>query len=286
LRDRITMGLHQASLAVCVSNAVAVDLLTDGVTERHVKVIHNGVSTLRIAVGDALQLRKELGIPADAVVVTQVGSLIPRKGWDLLLRAIALLDGESPPLALLVVGDGPERGELVRSVEAQGLADRVYVLGERRDAGAIYRDATDIAVLASREEAFGLSLLEAAALGVPGVGFRIGGIPEVVEDGITGLLVSPEDPEALAAALRTLATDAELRRRMGDAARERALSLFSVEQNAASFHSAYEELLACPAAQFGWRGAWTSPAVYTRAAAAVLGRRLGRLRSGWASNSP
>lgn len=285
-RDRYTMGLHQASLAMCVSQAVAAGLLVDGMPSERIRVSYNGVSTSRLEAGDAVGLRRDLGIAADAVVAMQAGALVSGKGWDVLLAAMERLAIDEIPLHLLVVGDGPDRQALQQRVNRYDPIARVHFLGQRDDVGALYRDVADIAVLASRQEAFGLSMAEAATMGLPGVASRVGGIPEVVEDGITGLLVSPEDPEALAAALRTLATDAELRRRMGDAARERALSLFSVEQNAASFHSAYEELLACPAAQFGWRGAWTSPAVYTRAAAAVLGRRLGRLRSGWASNSP
>src|SRR5207245_5777728 len=141
------------------------------------------------------------------------------KGVDVLLRAAATLPG----LLVEVAGDGPERPGLEAidpSATFLGWQPRLDDLLAR----------WDVFALPSREEAFGIAALEAMAAGRPVVATRVGGLPELIEDGLTGLLVPPDDPAALAAALARLAADPALRARMGQAARERAAACFPVER--------------------------------------------------------
>jgi glycosyltransferase involved in cell wall biosynthesis len=126
--------------------------------------------------------------------------------------------------------------------------------------------ATDIMALASRADAFGLVLAESGYFGLPTVATRVGGIPEVIEDGVTGLLVPPDDPDALAAALVRLIDDPALRLRFGQAAKARVQALFGVEQMVAAFHATYDTLAGVPRSRLGWFGGGFSARPYFKAA--------------------
>jgi phosphatidylinositol alpha-1,6-mannosyltransferase len=175
------------------------------------------------------------GVPVDAVReryglaggrwLLSVSALAPHKGIDTVLHALALLDGKEADVRYAVAGEGEGRHELERLAEKLGLAGRVRFLGGVPDADlpALYNLA-DVYVGASRRtplsvEGFGIALAEAAASGRPVVAGRTGGIPEVVKDGETGLLVDAERPEAVAEAVRRLLCDPKLARRLGAAAR-------------------------------------------------------------------
>lgn len=171
-------------------------------------------------------------------VVLAVGRLVYYKGFDYLVRAMASVDGH-----LVIVGDGPMRGELARLAAEQGVADRVTLAGRVDDAASHYA-AADVFVLpaVARSEAFGLVQLEAMAAGLPVVNTRIpSGVPFVSRDGETGLTVPPRDPGALAAALTRLLDDAELRVRLGAAARQRVLTEFSAGRMARDTLALYRE---------------------------------------------
>ena len=126
--------------------------------------------------------------------------------------------------------------------------------------------------LASRGDAFGLVLAEAGYFGLPAVSTRVGGIPEVVEDGVTGLLTPPDDPAALAAAISRLQGAPRLRRQLGDAARARVEARFSVDRMAREFEAAYVELASMPAGQLGWVSLLRRSAPYVRLLTAVRRR--------------
>jgi len=243
LRERCAFLLHQASCVVGVSAAILRDLIEDGVPPERTRVIYNGVDLAHLERGDARGLRESLRITPQEVVLTAVGSLIPRKGFDVLLEATARLVRRGLPVRLLVVGEGPDLTLLREQARSLGLEGRAHFLRERTDVGAIYRDATDIAVAAARSEAFGLSSIEAGAFGVPVVATAVDGVPEVVEDGVTGRLVPPDDPAALAGAIEALARDPVERRRLGDAGRTRVLERFSAARQAAAFSMLYTDLL-------------------------------------------
>ena len=262
-RSRFTSMIHQADMIVGVSRHVVQDLRDDGVPERRTKIIPNGVNFAKLDRQGA-DLRRALGIADAAVVIGSAGSLIHRKGHDVLLGAMRRMSGEPP--VLVIAGDGPEREALQRSSVRLGLADRVHLIGFRDDVAALYR-ACDVFVLASRAEAFGLVLAEAAYFGRPSVATDVGGVPDMVIDGRTGLIVPPGDEQALADALGRLVSDPALRRALGDAARAHALANFSVERMSAEFARLYRHL-AASSADRGWTALAAHAAPYLR----LLGR--------------
>ncbi len=276
LRGRCIFGLHHPTEIVGVSRETVHGLVDDGVPPQRTRVVHNGIDLGRLAAGDARDLRPRLGIAPDEVVIVGVGSLIPRKGFHVLLDAFARLRAAHPRTRLLVVGDGPEREALDVLARSLGLAGSVHFLGERADVGAIFRDAGDLMASASFEEAFGLAVMEAAAMGLPVVATRVAGTAEVVADGVTGIIVPVEDAEALARGLARLVEDAEARRRFGEAGRALIQAEYTIERNVLAFTDIYETLLARPASDLGWLSAWGPLRPWARLMGRTVRRKLSK----------
>lgn len=164
-------------------------------------------------------LRKELGLSESTVLVGTVGRLVPIKGVDFLLNAVQKLAGSTGvDFCLLIIGDGVMRKDLESQVFALGIENRVRFLGWRFDLEKIYADL-DVVVLSSLNEGTPVSLIEAMAAGKAVVATKVGGVPDVVEDGVTGLLVPSKDPQGLADAIRGLLQDTDLRKCLGQKAR-------------------------------------------------------------------
>jgi glycosyltransferase involved in cell wall biosynthesis len=179
--------------------------------------------------------------PADALpAIVAVGRLRAPKDPVSLVRALALLQG---PFHATLVGDGPDRPVVDEEVRRADLAGSVLLAGERDDVAEILASSA-IFVLSSRSEALPVSVLEAMAAGLPVVATRVGGVPELVVDGETGLLVPPADPRALAAALQRLVDEPELRARLGAAGRARVEERFALESFLQSHLDLYRRALA------------------------------------------
>ena len=207
-----------------------------------IDVIYNAVDfTQAQATMPKAEMRKTLGLPGDARVAGIIARLTEQKGHRYLFDALT----SQPALAdvhLLVVGDGAQRDALVSDVDAKGLSSRVHFLGARRDLGNLLA-AMDLFVLPSLWEGLPLSMVLAMGAGLPIVATRVAGIPEVVDDGRTGLLVAPRDVDALGAALARLFGDPELRRRIGEDARAAVLPRFGVDRYVDSVAALYDRLL-------------------------------------------
>jgi len=241
-RERFVTLLHQASAIVGVSSSVVADFARDGFPASRLRLIANGVDFNRFHPGPDRGLRAQLGLNDNAILIASVGSLIPRKGFDILIEALARTGLER--LHLAIAGEGPERAALEALAAARGLGERVHFLGYQAEIGPLYR-AADIAALGSRSEAFGLALAEAGYFNLPAVASAVGGVPDVVAREETGVLVPSEDIGAFAGALRTLAENPAERRRLGKAARQRVTSLFSLSRMVGDFERLYDELLDC-----------------------------------------
>lgn len=245
-------------LAHCiVVNAEAVRqwLVEEGFRRDNIVVIRNGVDLSRFEKrGDGPRLRRELGIPQGAPIVAVVTRLHELKGLDYFLQAAAAVAGRYPDVRFLIVGDryGLKDRMVVREDAYQaeleclaahlGIAHRVVFSGFRLDIPELLAEVA-VSVLPSLSEGLSNSLLESMAAGVPVVATRVGGSPEAVEDGVSGLLVPPRDAAALAEGMNALLGDAALARRLGEAARRRIADHFSLESMTRELERLYLRLL-------------------------------------------
>jgi glycosyltransferase involved in cell wall biosynthesis len=213
----------------------------EGVNPKKVLHVPNGIAPPPPPSG--ADVRSELGIPAGAPVIGTVSVLRPQKALDVFIRASALLLREYPDLRVLLAGNGPLMGELMELVHNLGVQDRLLMLGYRSDAPDVMA-ALDVAVSSSAFEGSPLAVMEYMESARPIVATRVGGVPDLIEDGVHGLLVEPGDVPGLAAAIGRLLTDREAARRMGEAARERRRHEFTVELMVRRFEALYELLVA------------------------------------------
>ena len=203
--------------------------------------VHNGMDPSPLLAARGHCIRSELGL-GRAPVITFVGRLAPPKDPLTLLHACRMLPGN---FRVLLVGEGELRDSVTDYAQRNGLVSKVLLTGERDDIPEILA-ASDIFVLPSDWEGLPLTIIEAMMAGLPVAATRVGGVPELVEDGVTGYLVPPQDSHALAEALRKLLADPALRRRMGKAGRRRALEQFSLDRMLRETQAVYESVLGCP----------------------------------------
>ncbi len=190
----------------------------------------------------AAEARAALGLEPDAPVVGIVARLVPIKDVSTFLRAVAAVARAVPDLRAIVVGDGEERAALEREAHALGLGERCRFTGWRADMARVYA-ALDVGALTSLNEGSPVSVIEAMAAGRPVVATAVGGVPDVVDDGRTGLLVPPRDPEAFGAALARVIALPDRGRSLGAAGRVRAFERYDAARLVRDVDALYAELL-------------------------------------------
>lgn len=222
---------------------------TEGVAPARTLTVYNGVTPLQPEPGEAASLRAELECPPGTLVVATVCNVRRVKGLDVLLHAVAQVRLTWPDVRFLIAGGLGTRPEQVAfNAELQqlgrelGTSDCVRFLGPNSSIPALL-ELSDVFALPSRSEGLSNALLEAMAAGLPCIATSVGGNPELIEDGVTGLLVPSEDPHALAGGLMALLRDAELRERLGTAGRARVLEHFSIEAMVARVTAGYAQVL-------------------------------------------
>lgn len=228
------------------------EFITDELGYPHdkVRIIHNGIDLASFGVDGDRSVLAEFGIDDDDAVVGIVATLRSVKDHPTLLRAAKCLLAEQPRMTVLIVGDGPTRLELEALCSELGIADHVRFVGNQRDVGR-FLSAMDVFVLCSTTECFPFSVLEAMACARPVVCTDVGGVREIVVDGVTGYLVPPRNVQLLAARLKALLGDREFAREMGRAGRRRVESNFSLEISVASAERAIEEVVGAPRRRWG-----------------------------------
>ncbi len=237
---RCSMAFTDAVATVC--EAARADLVRGAALPAEKLVaIPNGIRVERFAAADAASraaLRDELGLGDGTRVIGTVGRLNPVKDHAGLIHAFADVRAAGIDAALVIAGDGALRGELEALVVAQGLAGRVFLLGDRGDVDRLLR-GFDAFVLSSLTEGYSIALLEACASALPIAATAVGGNAEIVCDGVNGLLVPPRDRAALAQALQRLVGDAGLATCFGEAGRAWAVAEGSVATMADRYDALY-----------------------------------------------
>ena len=240
---------------IAISGGVADALADGGAVRQHIRVVPSGVDCAHFVPPDARArdaARARFALRADDIVVGALGTLVPRKGHRVLIEALALarrpgdqtaeMAAVGGHLRCLIAGAGPQAAELAGRARELGCLDEVRLLGRLEESRELLW-ALDLFAMPSLKEGLGVAALEAMACGLPVVASAVGGLGEVVEDGISGMLVTPGDAAALAGALIKLAASAEDRVAMGAAARTRAVERFSMGAMARGTLEVYATLL-------------------------------------------
>ena len=231
---------RQVDLFITSSDAIRTMLIADGVPPARAVTVHEGVDIDRIERTEPANVREEYWFPAHSLVVGNIAALVPHKGQKYLIDAAAMVVAAMAHARFVILGEGELRGALEHQIKQLHLGQHVVLAGFRTDILAQLK-ALDLFVMSSVTEGLGTSLLDAMAAARPIVATRAGGIPEVMAEGETGLLVPPRDGRSLADAILALLRDDDRRRGMGQAGLARARALFSadrmVEETLRVYHS-------------------------------------------------
>ena len=227
---------------IAISEAVRDRLIADGIPREKTTVVHEGVDVERIVHLPAANVHAAFFLPTHAPVVGNIGALVAQKGQHHLVDAAAIVLRAVPDARFVILGEGELRPALEEQIKRKHLERHVFLAGFRPDVLELLK-GVDLFALSSLQEGLCTSLVDAMAASKASVATRVGGVPEVVADGETGLLVPPRDHEALAEGIIALLKDSAQRTRMGEAGLTRARKLFTVEHMVDGTMAVYERLL-------------------------------------------
>ena len=240
--ERISNAM--TSIVIANSQAVRDDAIhQEQLVREKVIVIYNGVDSVEFSPTAPTTIEQELGVAGASPIVTVIANFIRYKGHHVFFEAWKEVVAAHPAAVAILVGDGPERKKWEEWVDLERLRSSVRFTGSRPDVASILA-VTDIVAHPSLEEGFSNAILESMAAGRPVVATAVGGNPEAIEDGRTGLLVPAHDHRSFAKAILTLAADPARARRMGEEGRIRARRCFSIEQMVRNYESVYERTVA------------------------------------------
>src|SRR3989442_1413887 len=227
---------------IAISPEIADDLDRLRIGRGKVTVVRLGLELDHVVNGQRGRLRADLGVPDKAPLVGIVGRLVPIKAHDMFLAAAAALGKADPKVHFAIIGDGELAAQLRDLARAWGLPDRIHFAGWRADLADVYADL-DIVVCCSRNEGTPVSVIEACAAGVPVVGTKVGGMTDIITDGLNGLLVPTGDAAALSAAIGGLISDPARRSSMGAAGHKMVLERYGASRMVNELKQVYAELL-------------------------------------------
>jgi glycosyltransferase involved in cell wall biosynthesis len=230
---------RQIDLFIAASRGIAAVLEADRIPRDRIVVVHDGVNVGWLDRQPPVDAHAAFWLPKGVPVVGNVAALAGHKGQKHLVAAAARVIREVPDTRFLIVGEGELREALEHQIKDLGLERHVLLTGFRDDVAGLQK-SFDLFVMSSVTEGLGSAMLDAMACNRAVVATRAGGIPEAVEDGVTGLLVPPQDEAALAKAIVRLLKDPSLRERLGGAARQRVVDAFSVEKMVSNTLAVYE----------------------------------------------
>jgi sugar transferase (PEP-CTERM/EpsH1 system associated) len=211
-----------------------------------IRVIYNGVDIDRFQIDSSYSLkekRKEFGLKKEDIIIGSAARFDPVKNIDALVRAFARLpEGILEKCKLLLLGDGPELSCVQNTAKDLGVKEKVLFAGMRSDIPQCL-SLVDIYVQPSKFEGVPNAVLEAMAAGLPVIATKVGGVPEIIEDGRTGILVAVDDKRSLTQSIEFLIENSDKRREMGSLGRKRVTSLFSIEKMVSEYEKLYEEIM-------------------------------------------
>jgi glycosyltransferase involved in cell wall biosynthesis len=229
---------RQVDCFIAASEMIRRLLVADGIPATRTVTVHEGIDVEHVAAAEAVNIHEAFWLPHHAPVVGNVAALVPHKGQRYLVDAAHLVVQELPDARFVILGEGELRDHLERQVRDYHLEKHVLLPGFRTDVLGCIK-AFDVFAMSSVTEGLGTSLLDAMACGKAIVATDTGGIPEVVEPGVTGTLVAPRDSRAMATAIVALLADESKRRTMGDAGLARVRARFTVERMVAETAAVY-----------------------------------------------
>lgn len=232
-----------SSKVIAVSEAVKQNLIEAGTPEDRITVIYGGVDELKVLPKEAKeQVRRLYEIEAEDIVFGMSARLAEVKGHKYLIEAAEIALKQKNNIKFVIMGTGPLEEQLKQMVADKGLEKNVVFTGFIKDVEPIY-NIFDVNMITSKSEALCLSLIEGMSLGKPMIGTAVGGVPELIQDGQTGILVPPAQSESLAAAILKLAESKELRSSMGNKARELMKEKFAADKMAEEINKLYEDVV-------------------------------------------
>lgn len=234
--------LHVVDKVVAVSHGQKEKILALGVSPDRVAVIHNAINLDVISSGGGISLRQEFGVPQNAFIVASAGRLSPEKNYSTLVEAARLTVQQNAAVYFIIFGEGRLRSELEQAIIAADLQNHFLLPGFRKDIQELL-DGIDVFMLTSFTEGLPNVILEAFAARKPVVATRVGGTPEVVQDGMSGFLTRPDQPELMAQHIQTLASSPDLCRKMGEAGYEYVKKHFSFEAQTSEYEQLYVNVL-------------------------------------------
>ncbi|HEU4502783.1 MAG TPA: glycosyltransferase family 4 protein [Nitrospira sp.] len=238
--------LQELDAVIAISRHVERALIAGGVDQRTVRTIYSGIDRVRSG-GEMLErttIYRSVGLPDEAVLLGTVAHLFPRKGYDVMLKALPSIIRTVPAVHYVVIGTGDGGYEQrLRELSAElGISDHVHFVGFQQDVNP-FLEAMSLYVHPARMEGFGIAVVEALAAGKAVVATNVGGLPEVVEEGDTGLLVAPDDSQALTAAVLSLLRDDGRRRAMGERAVKWVRERFDLRASVRAMERFYQDVL-------------------------------------------
>jgi L-malate glycosyltransferase len=236
---------RQVDCFIAASEAIRKMLVADGVPSERTTTVHEGIDLEHVLAAAPVNVHEAFWLPHGAPVVGNVAALVPHKGQRHLIEAARLVVREIPETRFVIFGEGDLREQLERQVREHRLEKHVLLPGFRMDVLGCLK-GLDLFVMSSVTEGLGTSLLDAMACSRASVATRAGGIPEIVEEGRTGVLVEPRDHSAMAREIVHLLKDDGLRQRMGEAARARVAERFTVERMVEGTAAVYESVAGRP----------------------------------------
>ncbi|OGO78482.1 MAG: hypothetical protein A2Y23_06730 [Clostridiales bacterium GWB2_37_7] len=245
MKKAIAAGINNklSSKIIAVSEAVKKNLLEAGISQSKIRVIYGGVEEINTLSKEKInQIRSSYGVGEKDLVYGIVARLTDIKGHKYLLQAVEKVVSKRDDIKFVIAGTGPLEESLKKIAAEKGLNEVVIFTGFIKDIDQIY-NIMDVNMITSTSEALCLALIEGMSLGKPMIGTNVGGVPELVIQNQTGLLIAPEHPQALAEAIIELADNAELRNAMGIKAKEMMLEKFSASVMAAEIQKLYQEIV-------------------------------------------